>query len=381
MTTRAPSGSLMPTARPAVGEEELAAVSEVLASGWLGSGPKSRAFEEGVAQVLGAKHVVAVNNGTAAIHIALEVFGIGEGDEVIVPSLTFAACPQAVLATGARPVFAEIERNTICLDAGDVASRITPRTRAIMPVHYGGRACDMDSLVELAHANDVLVISDAAHAFGSTYHGKPVASYGDASTFSFDPIKTITCGEGGAVVVQDEEIAKRLRRLRILGIDSEGHARATSVRFHGQVVVDRGFRYHLSDINAAIGLEQLKKYEVMRDRRRGILARYLVALSDVDGAAVLDVDVEAVVPFHFVIRVLDDRRDAVLASLREAGIAAGVHYPPNHLQPFFEGLATDKPLPATEEVAGQILTLPLYPALTDQEVDFVCDAFVSALSR
>jgi len=375
MTTRAQTGNLLPTARPSVGDDEAAAVAEVLASGWLGSGPKSRAFEEALAEVLGVEHVVVVANGTAAIHVALEAFGLGAGDEVIVPSLTFAACVQAILATGARPVFAEIERDTVCIDVDDAAARVTSRTKAIVPVHYGGRPCNLDALTEIGP----LVISDAAHAFGSTYRGRPVATYGDASTFSFDPIKTITCGEGGAVALHDADIAQRIRRLRVLGIDTEGYARANAQRFHGQVVVDHGFRYHLSDINAAIGLEQLKKYEWLRDRRRAILARYQEALREVDGVALLDADPAEVVPFHFVLRVLRDR-DGVLAALREGGIAAGVHYPPNHLQPAFAEFE-EGPLPVTEEVGNQILTLPLFPDLSDEQVDFVCETLVAALAR
>jgi len=368
---------MMPTARPYVGDEEIEAAAEVLRSGWLGFGPKARAFEAEVAGLVGAEHVVGVSSGTAALHLAVEALGIGPGDEVLMPSLTFCACPQAVLASGATPVFAEVDPATVCLDVDDAADRLTPRTRAIMPVHYGGQPCELDRVLALAKDNGIAVIEDAAHAFGSSYRGSPIGSLGDATCFSFDPIKTITCGEGGAVAVADEEVARRLRSLRGLGIEAEGYTRFQERRFHGQQVVGRGFRYHLSDLNAAIGLVQLRRLDFLRERRRGIWARYADALRDLDGIALLAVDLAEAAPFHFVVRVLDGARDGVLERLREDGIGAGVHYPPNHLQPAFAELARGKPLPVTDLVGDEILTLPLFPALADEDVDRVAESFAA----
>jgi dTDP-4-amino-4,6-dideoxygalactose transaminase len=369
---------MMPSARPDLGEADIEAVAEVLRSGWLGYGPKARAFESAVAELVGAEHVVGVNSGTAALHVAVEALGIGAGDEVILPSLTFCACPQAILNAGATPVFAEVDPATVCIDLDDVEQRITPRTRAIMPVHYSGQPVDMDRLLGLARERDILVIEDAAHAFGSTYRGRPIGSLSDATCFSFDPIKTITCGEGGAVAFRSEEAARRARMLRGLGIEAEAYARSQSQRFHGQLVVGRGFRYHLSDINAAIGLQQLQRFEELRDRRRSIWARYGAALADLEGVALLAVDLKEALPFHFVIRVLGGARDEVLERLRADGIGAGVHYPPNHLQPAFAALVRG-PLPVTETVAGEILTLPLFPALTDGDVERVIDSFTATV--
>jgi dTDP-4-amino-4,6-dideoxygalactose transaminase len=370
---------MMPTARPYTGEEEIEAVAEVLRSGWLGYGPAAVAFEKAVAERVGAPHVIGVNSGTAALHLAVAALGVGPGDEVIVPSLTFVACPQAILAAGATPVFAEVEPGTLCLDVEDVAARVTPATRAVMPVHYGGQPCDLDAIHALARGHDLVVIEDAAHAFGSTYRGQPIGGLSDATCFSFDPIKTITCGEGGGIAVRDEEVAARLRTMRGLGIDAEAYSRSRAKHFHGQLVVSPGFRYHLSDINAAIGLRQLDRFEFLRDRRRAIYARYVEALRGVEGAALLGVDLAEAVPFHFVVRVLDGRREHVLESLRARGIGAGVHYPPNHLQPAFAGLTAALPLPATELVGAQILTLPLFPAMTDDDVDRVAEAFAEII--
>lgn len=371
---------LLPTARPEVGDEEIDAVAEVLRSGWLGFGPKARELEERLAERLGGGvQVVSVSSGTAALHLAAVVLGLGPGDEVIMPSLTFCACPQAVLATGARPVFAEVQPENVCLDVDDVAERVTPRTRAVMPVHYGGQPCDMDRLLELARRHDLQVIEDAAHAFGSTYRGRPIGTLGDATCFSFDPIKTVTCGEGGAVVVHDEGLAGRLRTLRGLGIEADAYARAQAPRFHGQLVVGPGFRYHLDDLHAAIGLVQLRRFDSLRDRRRAIWARYAAQLDGLEGTALLAVDLAEAVPFHFVVRVLDGARDRVLEALRADGIGAGVHYPPNHLQPAFADLAGGRPLPVTEAVADEILTLPLFPGLEDGDVDRVVERFAAGV--
>jgi dTDP-4-amino-4,6-dideoxygalactose transaminase len=370
---------MMPSARPDVGDDAtIEAVAEVLRSGWLGYGPKARAFEEAVRGRVGAAHVIGVNSGTAALHLAVDALGIGQGDEVIVPSLTFCACIQAIRMAGAVPVFAEVRPETVCIDEDDIAALVTERTRAIMPVHYSGQPVDLDRIHTIAADRDLVVIEDAAHAFGSTYHGRPIGSISQATCFSFDPIKTITCGEGGAIAVQDEEVAARLRRLRGLGIEAEAFTRAQSQRFHGQLVVSHGYRYHLSDINAAIGLRELDRFEELRDRRRAIWARYASLLGDVTGAYVLQVDLAEAVPFHFVLRVLGGARDAVLDALRADGIGAGVHYPPNHLQPAFADFVR-RPLPVTEQVAGEILTLPLFTTLSDGDVDRVAERFAAAV--
>jgi len=359
---------MMPTARPFIGEEETAAVAVVLSSHWLGSGPKTQQFETAIREMIGCEHVVAVSSGTAALHLALAGFGIGPGAEVIVPSQTFCASVQAILATGATPVFAEVDPATLCLDVEDVRARITLRTQAVMPVHYGGQPCAMDALMALATNYDLLVIEDAAHAFGSTYQGQPIGTIGHATCFSFDPIKTITCGEGGAVTLHDGDVAERIRRMRLLGMSTDGYARYKH-RGGGYEVDCLGYRYHMSDINAAIGLAQLSKFAAIKRRRREIWQRYHTALATTPGIFVLHHDLAEVVPFHFVIRVLDGRRDELLAYMREQEIGVGIHYPPNHMQPFFQ--QPDVTLPTTEALYRQILTLPLYPAMTNADVDHV----------
>lgn len=356
---------MMPTARPFVGDEEAVAVSAVLASGWLGTGPKTSEFESALQAAIGCTHAVAVSSGTAALQLALQAFDLGVDAEVLVPSLTFCSSVQAILAAGATPVFTEVDPATLCLDVADARRRVSPRTRAIMPVHYGGQPCAMDEVLLLAHDHELVVVEDAAHAFGSQYHGQAIGTIGHATCFSFDPIKTITCGEGGAITTNDESIATRLRSMRLLGMSSDGYSRYKRSSAVYQVE-GPGYRYHMSDICASIGLAQLDKYPNIASRRRYIAHQYREQLAGLSSIACLQHDLEEAVPFNFVIRILNGRRDDLLAYLQERGIGAGVHYPPNHLQPYFAPYHS--PLPCTEAAFTEILTIPLFPSLDDADV-------------
>lgn len=253
---------LIPVSRPSLGEEELASVRTVFDSGWLGLGAQVLEFEQNLQKFLGAKHVVCTNTGTTALHLALDVLGIGKGDEVIVPSFTFVATIQAITATGATPVFCDIHADDLNMDAGDVRKKITRRTKVILPVHYRGIPCDMDAIHALVKERNITVVEDAAHAFGSSYKGKKIGSFRNIACFSFDPIKNITCGEGGAVVFQDDALLEKVQQKRILGIDKDTWSRYRNERSWFYDVVTQGYRYHMSNINAAIGLvqwENLKK--------------------------------------------------------------------------------------------------------------------------
>jgi perosamine synthetase len=358
------------------GEEELAAVREVLASGYFGHGPRVIAFENALKSYLGAANIVAVNTGTSALHLALDALGIGPGDEVIVPSLTYVASFQAIGATRAVPVACEVDLETLQVNLADMERRITPRTRALMPVHYAGAACDLAGVERLAERYNLRVVEDAAHAFGSTHNGRKIGSFGDVACFSFDSIKNITCGEGGAVVCQDADLAERMRQKRHLGTKREEKADA-SVKARGVAVeaVTQGFRYHMSSINAAIGTEQLKKVERFLERRRAICRRYDSVFGSMNHLRTLPVDYCEAAPHIYVVRVPNGRRDALMQSLQEAGIETGLNYTPNHLQPHYRlaGLT----LPATEQAYREILTLPLHCGLTDADVDGVIGAVQS----
>lgn len=359
---------------PALGSEELSAVAEVLASRWLGLGEVTRAFERELAAYLGAAHVVGVSSGTAALHLALAAHGIGAGDEVIVPSITFAASVQAVLAVGATPVFADALDETGLLDPDDVMQRVTPQTRAIMPVHLGGSPCDMDRLSAIAEASGAVLIEDAAHAFGSEWRGRRIGSTGTVC-FSFDPIKTITCGEGGAVAVADEAIAESLRRWRGLGIDgSTGAASMRTTSF--RAVTGPGLRAHLPNLCAAIGRAQLRKVDAFIARRRDIARRYDAAFAGLRHARSFPVDHETVVPHIYMLRVPGDRRDAASTALEARGVGTGLHYVANHVQPYFVQFVRG-PLPVADRLWRELLTIPLHAALADDDVARVIDAVLA----
>jgi perosamine synthetase len=360
---------MLPVSRPSIGKEELEEVGKVFETGWLGLGSTVFAFEEKIKEYLNAKQAIAVNTGTNALHIALDAFGISEGDEVIVPSLTFCASIQVITALKARPVFCEIDPNTLNIDIEDVKGRITPKTKAIMPVHYCGNACDMDALLNIGREHNIRVIEDAAHAFGSSYKGKKIGSFGDATCFSFDPIKNITCGEGGAVVLSNDNVAEEIRRKRILGIDKDTWHRNRNERSWFYEVTTQGYRHHMSNINAAIGLVQLKKLGAFVEKKKSIVKRYNDHLSNLKGIELIAWNLNETAPFTYIIRVVDGRRDEMIEFLKGRGVGTGIHYIANHIQPFFLPYAV--PLPKTERVWKEILTLPLYYDMSEDDVDLV----------
>ncbi len=356
--------------RGCLGEEELAALRPVFAYGYFGQGSQVAEFETALKNYLGAEYVLATNTGTSALHLALDALDIGEGDEVIVPSLTFVASFQAIGATGATPVPCDIVPDTLLLDLADAERRITPRTKALMPVHYAGNPCDPDSLLQMQERYGIRTVEDAAHAFGSTWNGRRIGSFGDIVCFSFDSIKNITCGEGGAVVCRDPELAELMRQKRLLGMDRRPQSKSACADQKWQMpVATQGFRYHMSNINAAIGLEQLKKVECFISRRREICRRYDEAFCGVEGLAVLPIDYRECAPHIYVVRVKDGQRNCLMDFLKSKDVETGINYALNHLQPYFrkEGVR----LPAAEAAYGEILSLPLHCALSDADVDYV----------
>ena len=363
---------MLPVSRPSIGQEELSEVEKVFSTGWLGLGSAVFKFENRLKEYLGAKHVLAVNTGTTALHIALDAFGVKEGDEVIVPSLTFCASIQVITELKAIPVFCEITPENLNMDISDVRKKITKKTTAIMPVHYCGQACDMGALMEIGETYGIAIIEDAAHAFGSTYKGKRIGSFGDATCFSFDPIKNLTCGEGGAVTLSDDTIAELIRTKRILGIDKDTWHRYRNERAWFYEVTMQGYRYHMSNINAAIGLAQFEKIAGFIQRKKEIVQEYNDVFKNIDGIKILLWNLEETAPFTYILRVLNDRRENLIEFLKGRGVRSGIHYIPNHLQPFFKPFATS--LPVTEQLGEEILTLPLYHDMTDENVATVIQA-------
>lgn len=350
-----------------LGEEELQAVKEAFDYGYFGHAYNVEKFEEELQSYLGNGHVVAVNTGTNALHLALDALGIGPGDEVIVPSLTFVASFQAISALGAKPVACEVYPETLLMDLDDVRGLITSRTRAIMPVHYGGSPCDMEQLLQIKESNGIRIVEDAAHAIGSIYKGQKIGSFGDVTCFSFDSIKNITCGEGGAIVCRESDLAETMKIKRTLGIKR----REGTERWLYEVAT-QGYRYHMSNINAAIGREQLKKIDGFISRRQEICLRYLQSFDTIAGIKLLPVEYNDVAPHVFVCRVLNGQRNALIEHLRDREIETGLNYIPNHLHPMYK--QNNREFPVSERLYKEIITLPLHCRLSDQDVDFVIES-------
>lgn len=364
--------------KPSIGPAEIAAVTEVCEAGWLGMGEITDEFEARLGETIGVRHAVGVHSGTSALHLALEAVGVGAGDEVIVPSFTFAASVQAVLMAGARPVFCEIDPDTLALDLDDAFRRVTPATKAIMPVDYGGAACEYDPLMAEARRRGLVVVADAAHSFGSTYKGRPVGTLADVTCLSFDATKNVTCGDGGAVVTDDDEIAARCRSTRNLGIAQDPWSRRLNEHPWAYDVTEPGYRYRLGNLNAAIGIVQLGRLDEFRARKHEIVRLYDEGLRECPGVVLHDRRGEETLPFLYVVRMLDGRRDALLRHLAERSVQGWVHFIPNHLQPAFARFRTS--LPVTERVFGEVASLPLHMRLSDADVERVVDGVRSFAS-
>jgi perosamine synthetase len=348
------AGSTIRLFQPELGEEELDAVREVFRSGTLTDGPVVERFEHAFAHRHGTRHAVAFSSGTsalAAMHLAL---GIGPGDEVVVPSMTFISTATSVLHVGATPVFAEVRPDTLTLDAEDVARRITARTRAVLAVHYGGQAADLAALAEVAQDAGVVLLEDAAEAHGASYQGRPVGSFGGMAMFSFTPTKNMTTGEGGMVTTDDPELDTRLRLLRNHGQDGPDHH------------TTMGFNWRLSEVQAAIGLVQLGKLDDVIAAKRANAAILTSALADAPGATPPHEAADRDHVFMLYTVLLEDDRDRVAKGLDEVGIESRVYFPPAHLQPVFAGPPPD--LPVTERLGRQVLSLPVHPALREDQL-------------
>ena len=364
-----------------VGAAEKAALSKVIDEGYLGMGRFVQDFEEKLGEYLGVEHVICVNSGTAALQLALMGAGLKSGDEVLVQSLTYVASFQAITAAGLKPVPCEISPPTCTIDLRDAEERLTARTKAIMPVHYASRVGDLDKIYEFAEKHSLRVIEDAAHAFGTLYKGKLVGSFGDVSCFSFDGIKNITSGEGGAVVTADRKVADFVKDARLLGVKKDTDKRYAGDRSWEFDVTDQGYRYHMSNLFAAIGLVQLERFDKEFKPRRQELARdYTKALKDLKGIELFSDngdDYDEIVPHIFPVRVLGKRRDALREHLIKANIECGVHYYPNHLLTYYKDGGAR--LPVTERLYGELLSLPLHPDLTGEMQERVIDAVLEFL--
>ena len=376
--------------RPSIGPDERAAVLEVLDSGWLTTGERALAFEDAVRAALGVRHAVAVNSATAALHLALEGLGIRAGDEVVVPTYTFAACGEVVAYLGARPRLADIDPATLNVTAETIAAQLTPRTRAIMVVHVGGLVAEMEPIVELSRSRGVALIEDAAHALPATRSGRHAGTWGDAGALSFYATKTVTTGEGGMLLTDSDALADRARVMRLHGISRDAWKRYLVGGSWYYEIEDVGFKYNLTDLAAALGLVQLRRAEEMRVARERVAAQYRKRFTELGLLDRIDLPEEAprgdIHAWHlYPVRLKAERasipRDEVIERLRTAGIATSVHFIPLHLHPYYQRALGYRPedLPiATAEYRREI-SLPIYPDLTDLEIVRVTEELARSL--
>lgn len=380
MTTK----DFIPFALPDLTEAEIEGVVEVLRSGWITTGPRVREFEERFSQAVGSKYCVAVNSCTSALHLALEAIGVSAGDEVIVPTMTFAATAEVVRYLGAVPVLVDVRRSDHNVDPAAIEQAITRRTRAVIPVHFAGLPADMDEILSLARVHGIAVVADAAHAFPCQYRGRNIGTVADLSCFSFYATKTITTGEGGAAVTENPEWADRMRVMSLHGISRDAWKRYTSEGNWYYEILAPGFKYNLTDIAGALGLAQLARAESMRSRREAIAARYDRGFAGERGLEILSAAPDRTHAHHlYVTRLLSSElridRSAFIEELKKRGVGASVHFIPLHIHPYYRSAFGYRPesFPVANEVYLRSVSLPIYSAMTDDQVERVVDTVVS----
>lgn len=379
----------LPFALPDIGDAEINAVTQALRSGWVTTGPKTREFEQRFSEFLGGGvEAIAVNSATAGLHLALEALGIGPGDEVIAPSLTFTATVEVARYLGADAVLVDVNPVTLNIDVDAVRKAITPRTKAIMPVHYAGLAADMAPIWALAKEHGLKVVEDAAHALPTVYQGQLVGTLqSDITVFSFYANKTMTTGEGGMVVTRNAEAAKRMRVMRLHGMSRDAFDRFVSKTpaWYYEIIAP-GFKYNMTDVAAAMGVEQLQRLPAFVQRRQALAARYNQALQTLPLILPADAPTDGQHAWHlYVIRVKPEAsigRDELIQRLSDAGIGTSVHYVPLHRQPYWRDryALTPQMFPQSELAYQGMLSIPLYTAMTDEQQERVIRALNEALS-
>jgi len=372
---------------PLIGEEEILEVSQSMRSGWVGTGPKVKQFEEMFKTFKNCRHAVAVSSCTAALHLSLLVSGIEPGHEVITTPLTFAATANCIVHAGAKPVFADVELKTMNIDPMEVEKKINGKTKAVLPVHFAGRPCEMDGLMELAYRFHLRVIEDAAHAIESLYKGKPVGTFGDLGCFSFYVTKNITTVEGGMVVTDQEELASQVKSLALHGLTQNAWQRFSDEGFKHYQVVCAGFKYNMTDIQASIGIHQLKKMEAQAQKRKGIWEVYQQSFRDLPLILPSPTPPDQRHAYHLYTPLLELERvrcsrDEFLQALHKENIGAGIHYVALHLHPFYQKTFgyREGEFPNAEFISPRTFSLPFSAKLTDQDVEDVVQAVKKILA-
>lgn len=377
--TPAARKEFLPLSRPTIGEEEIQEVVDTLRSGWITTGPKVDLFEKRFKDYLGMPEAVAVSSGTAGLHLALLAAGIGPGDEVITSSMTFAATANAIVLCGAKPVLVDCDPHTLNIDLNGIEARINRQTKAVIPVHFAGQPCAMSELLEIANHHRLLVIEDAAHALGSEYKGQRIGAIGEATVFSFHPIKAITTGEGGMVVTRNREWSERMRLLRFHGIKTSAWQRQSGGKSSQYEIYLPGLKYTMMDLQAAIGIHQMDKLDGFIEQRAFLAGLYAQAFTSLVGLQPL-----GLVPYaqrhswHLFVAQLElerltINRDDFMVLLRERNIGSGIHFPALHLQPYYQKTwgYRQGDFPNAERASERILSLPLFPLMSERDVDDV----------
>jgi len=366
----------LPLNRPSIGDAEIAGVTACLKSQWITTGPLCATFEEQFRTLTGAGHAVSVASATAGMHILLMALGIGSGDEVITPSMTFASTINMIALIGAKPIFVDVHYDTLNINADEIEARITSRTRAIIPVHFAGAPAEMDRIREIAGRHHLSVIEDAAHAIGTRFQGTHAGGFGGIAVFSFHPIKNITTGEGGMITHSDDLFEKKLRKMRFHGIERDAWKRYGKGGNPEYDIEEPGYKYNLSVIKAALGIAQLGRLEEFNRRRSALVDLYREGLRDVEG-----IELPADPPYPhtharhiFVVKIRAMERSRFMERLSEYNIGYGLHFPACHLLKYVKSRFGATSLPETERAAAEILSLPLFPDMTDADVAYVCEA-------
>ena len=378
----------VPFHRADLGEEEVNAVAEVIRSGWLTMGAKTFEFEREFARYVGASHAVAVSSCTAALHLALEAVGVRRGDEVLVPTNTFTATAEVVSYFDAKPVFVDIDPRTLNIDPLDAERKITSRTRAMIPVHFAGMPCDMNELLDMATRRELRIVEDAAHALPSSYNGKQIGNISELTAFSFYATKTLTTGEGGMITTENEDYARRLQLMRLHGIGRDAWKRYSADGSWFYEVLETGFKYNLTDLQAALGVVQLTKCDEMHQARARIAARYNSAFASIEMLETPKEAPDRTTSWHlYVLRLHLDRlrigRSQVIRELADRGISTSVHFIPLHLQPVYQREYGYRPgdFPVAEREYERTLSLPIYPSMKGEEIEQVIQAVCDVASR
>lgn len=380
------ASEILPFHQSSIGDEEVKEIVQTLNSGWLTTGPKTKLFEKAFADYIGCKHAIGLNSCTAALHLSVVVSGISSGDEVITSPITFPATTNVIVHQNAKPVFVDIEPETLNINCSEIESKINDKTKAILPVHFAGHPCDMDTIMSLAQKHNLPVIEDAAHAVESKYHGKKIGNIGNFTAFSFYATKNITTGEGGMLTTNDDKLADKLRILSLHGISKNAWKRYGKDGFQHWELLMPGYKYNMFDIQASLGIHQIKKVESFLSRRVQIVKKYNESFEKIEEIQLLKPKSNIKHAHHLYIIVIKTEnlkvsRDEVLSEIQKKGIGVAVHFRSLHLQPFFKQHFNYKKgmFPQAEYLSDRVISLPLYPKMTDEDVSRVIETVIDVL--